>query len=129
MEKTRKIAIDYLRIMAALAVLIFHVLGSSYKNDPLLLMPVRSVISGICAALQWHVPVFLMITGYLWLDKFKECTYAKMWLHILKFVTVLLTIGYLYALMERVFISGEVTLEVLLWSMVDVLRGTEYSGF
>ena len=126
MENTRKTAIDYLRIFAAFAVLIFHVLGSSYKNDPLLSQQVHSVISGICAALQWHVPVFLMITGYLWLDRSKECTYRNLWPHIRKFITVLLTIGYLYALMERVFNSNGLTLKVFLLSMVDVLCGNSW---
>lgn len=84
------------------------------------------MISGICAALQWHVPVFLMITGYLWLDRSKECTYRNLWPHIRKFITVLLTIGYLYALMERVFNSNGLTLKVFLLSMVDVLCGNSW---
>ena len=73
----RKKGLDDLRIAAAFAVVIFHVMGSSVHNDPAVPAELAQALTRCKAMLQWPVPVFFMITGFLWLRPEKECTFSK----------------------------------------------------
>lgn len=123
MVMKRNTAIDGIRSAAAIAVVVFHVLGSSANNDPLVPAQVHTVITAITEAMRWHVPLFFIITGFLWLDREKECTYRKLLPNIRRFCLVLITIGYAYALMERFFVSRTLSVSLLLGGVGDVLRG------
>ncbi|MBQ8663366.1 MAG: acyltransferase [Eubacterium sp.] len=123
MNQTRKNSIDMLRILAALAVVIFHVLGSSANNDPEIQRNIHYVVTAFSAVLQWHVPVFFMITGYLWLSDGKNCTFEKMVPNIRRFILVLFTFGLGYAIMERFFMTRSVSIALLWSSLQDVLNG------
>lgn len=123
MNQTRKNSIDILRIIAALAVVLFHVLGSAANNDPEVRQNIHNTATAFSAILQWHVPVFFMITGYLWLSYEKDCTFKKVLPNIRRFVLVLFTFGFAYAIMEHFFMTRSVSI-VLLWvSFQDVLKG------
>ena len=119
----RKYELDVLRVLAAVAVVVFHVLASSVNNDPMVSGQMHRVITAISATLQWHVPVFFMITGYLWLGEGKDCNFHKMYPNIRRFVLVLFTIGFSYAMLERIFALREISFELLLLAFRDVLLG------
>lgn len=119
----RKYELDVLRVLAAVAVVVFHVLASSVNNDPMVSGQMHRVITAISATLQWHVPVFFMITGYLWLGEEKDCNFHKMYPNIRRFVLVLFTIGFSYAMLERIFALREISFELLLLAFRDVLLG------
>ena len=119
----RKKGLDDLRIAAAFAVVIFHVMGSSVHNDPAVPAELAHTLDRCKAMLQWPVPVFFMITGFLWLRSEKECTFSKVLPGIRRFVLVLFTVGWAYALMERVFIARLFSLQLLLSSLGDVFTG------
>lgn len=116
--------LDILRIVAAFAVVLFHVITASTNLSPQLPADQRHTLETAAALLQWHVPVFFMITGYLWLGDGKVCTFRRMFRGILRFVSVLFVVGTGYALMERVFTTRALDLKTLYLSLGDVLRGS-----
>ncbi len=124
MNQTRKNSLDILRIIAAFAVVLFHVLGSSANNDPEIQQNIHRAATAFSAVLQWHVPVFFMITGYLWLSDDKNCTFKKMLPNIRRFIFVLFTFGLGYAMMERFFAERSVSITLLWASLQDVLTGS-----
>lgn len=119
----RKYCIDILRILAASAVLLFHVVASFVNNDPMSSASTQKIAAACCSALSWHVPVFFMITGFLWLGQDKACTYHKMWHNIRRFLLVLFTVGFAYAFMEQFFSVRQFSVGVLLRSFCAVLTG------
>lgn len=123
MNHSRKSNIDFLRILAALSVVIFHVLCSSANSDPEVPRRLYDAVIAFSAALQWHVAVFFMITGYLWLSDEKECTFEKMVPNIRRFLLVLATFGFGYAILERLFGVRSVSIALLTASLQDVLTG------
>lgn len=64
-----------------------------------------------------------MITGYLWLSDEKECTFAKMVPNIRRFLLVLVTFGFGYAILERFFRTRSISITLLAASLQDVLNG------
>ena len=123
MVKIRNAALDIIRSVAAITVVVFHVLDSSANNDPFVSEHTFLVVTAITETMKWHVPVFFMITGYLWLDDGKECTYRKMLSNIRRFICVLFTIGFVYAVMERFFTERSISVSLLASSVMDVLSG------
>ena len=123
MAVKRNTSIDFLRCLAAVAVVVYHVLGSSANNDPQALPQMQQVISAISDTLLWHVPVFFMMTGYLWLREGKACTLQKMLPNIRRFVLVLVTIGFAYAVMERFFVTRRISGSLIIGGISDVLTG------
>lgn len=123
MDKNRKTFLDILRILATFAVVIYHVLCSSVSNDPEISAELGTAALSLAGTLKWHVPVFFMITGYLWLNDDKTCTYRNITHNIIRFLLVLLTVGFSYAVMERVFTSGALSARVLFLAFTDVLTG------
>ena len=123
MIKKRKTFLDVLRVMAAIGVALYHVLTSSTNLDPVIPQITRDLVTALSNVLLWHVPTFLLITGYLWLSDERECTYAKVFPGVRRYVLVLFTVGLSYALMERFFVSGTVSFEVLLGALKDVVTG------
>lgn len=101
----------------------YHVLTGSVNLDPAVSESTATIINALSRALLWHVPTFLMITGYLWLSDEKECTFAKVLPAIRRFVLVLFTVGLMYAMLERFFRYRYFSFELFLWSVADVLIG------
>lgn len=123
MEKKRSANLDILRSLAAIAVAMYHILANSVHSDPSVAANLVSGTEAFCAALYWHVPVFYMITGYLWLSDSKECTYGTVKNNVRRFILVLFTIGYAYAMMELVFSARTLTPALLAQGFMNVIKG------
>lgn len=121
--KKRNSALDILRVIAAIAVAVFHVFTSSAHNDSMITEHTRTIITAFTETLRWHVPVFFMITGYLWLGSKKECEYKRIFLHIWRFIVVLFTVGFAYAILERFFSQRQLSLPLLAGGLFDVVNG------
>ena len=120
----RKYSIDLLRVLSAIAVIIIHTvssvgLNSTVETDALLL----SNLDMIHSLMNWSVPVFFMITGYCLLRK-ENCTYKYSFSHVVKYICVLFTVGFFYALLEEVFVSKSVNISVLAKSLLNVISGS-----
>lgn len=69
------------------------------------------------------VPIFFIITGYLFLGSEKECTYASLWHNIRRFLLVLFFFGSLYSLMEQIY-NARSFKGVMVWqALVNVMTG------
>jgi surface polysaccharide O-acyltransferase-like enzyme len=119
----RQTNIDLLRVICALAVVGIHAITNPVGNrigtiDANLIM----VLNCIHNLLNWSVPVFFMITGYCIFRK-QAYSYRNCVSHISKFVAVLLTVGFAYAVLEEVSTAGTVNLQVLIHSLKNVISG------
>ena len=114
---------DILRVSAALSVALYHVLTGAVSLDPTASEFTATVIEALSRTLLWHVPTFLLITGFLWLSDEKECTWKKVLPGIRRFVLVLFTVGLMFAMLERYFRFRTFSLELFSWSVLDVLIG------
>lgn len=123
MIKKRKTFLDILRVAAALAVALYHVITGAMNLDPMISERMALVLDAVSRSLLWHVPTFLLITGFLWLSDEKECTWSKVLPGIRRFVIVLFTVGLAYAILERFFRYRTFSLELFSWSVLDVLIG------
>ena len=70
MEKDRIVYFDFLRIFAALSIILLHVSGSQYKLDGIYHY-FACFWDGIA---RWGVPIFVMISGALFLEPSKTIT-------------------------------------------------------
>ncbi len=102
-QKGRLFWLDVLRVLAACAVVMMHTLTgavdimntAAYENGQLMLL--------IMDMVTWCVPVFLMISGYLFLHPEKEISFGKMVRkYCVRVVLALLIFGVLFACMELV---------------------------
>lgn len=118
--RERRVDIDLLRIVAAFAVSSFHIMVSCVTHTPDLSQQTGLIVTSVASTLKWHVPVFFMITGYLWLNNNKVCTWAKMWHNIVRFVLALFVFGTGYAMLERIFLTKTITAETFLLAIGDV---------
>lgn len=115
--------LDILRIAAAFAIVVFHVLGSAVHNAPAIPAGLADNAARIKSMLVWPVPLFWMISGFLWLHPEKKCTFSTVLPNIRRFTLVLISVGYVYALMEHVFTARTISAQFFLLSFADVLTG------
>lgn len=114
--------ISLLRIISAFAVVVIHVITSSIGNNVGTIPPsTQSSLHLIEALMRWSVPVFFMITGYIFLGVKQECTFASIRKYVLRFLAVLFTVGWLFALMERTFNAGSLQPKFVPLALRDVL--------
>lgn len=71
--KKRETELDILRLLAMLGVIFTHACG--IEADSAL---TRNVMTFLIAAVTWHVPVFVMISGRFFLDPERELSVAKL---------------------------------------------------
>lgn len=119
----RVLSLDLLRIVATFSVVFFHVIRVCTANAPTLSPAADRLLFSLSDMLQWQVPVFFLLTGYLWLGSGKKCTWRDMQHNLLRFVLILFTVGFTYAGMERFFHSRSLSLSLVLGALSDVCTG------
>lgn len=77
---------------------------------------------------SWAVPVFVMASGALFLNPEKYIPYSKIFKkYVFRLILVLLSFGYLFALMEKIFEVGTLSASAFIGSFVNVLKGDSWS--
>ena len=75
----RKQFLDVLRVLATCAVVLMHVLtGATDVTDASIVPEYRSLLLSVMDLVTWCVPIFLMISGYLFLNRERTLTYPVM---------------------------------------------------
>ena len=75
----RKQFLDVLRVLATCAVVLMHVLtGATDVTDASIVPEYRSLLLSVMDLVTWCVPIFLMISGYLFLNPERILTYSVM---------------------------------------------------
>ena len=79
LSRPRKQFLDVLRVLATCAVVQMHVLtGAIDVTDASILPEYRGFLLSVMDLVTWCVPVFLLISGYLFLNPERELTYPVM---------------------------------------------------
>ena len=123
LRDNRIIYFDYLRILATLAVIMIHVVSACWNKAPL-----RStswlILTGYDGIVRWAVPIFVMISGALFLDNSKKLSMKDLYgKYILRIVTAFLLWSSVYALWDVIkakkdvsyFINHLITGEMHMW--------------
>lgn len=119
----RRYNIDLLRILCTLAVLSLHVVTAPVTNaGSEIPLATKNTLHLIHMLVLWSVPGFFMITGYCLLCK-DECTYRYCFSHVLKYILVLFTVGFFYALLEEVFTTRTFSLQAIGSALYNVICG------
>ena len=75
----RKQFLDVLRVLATCAVVLMHVLtGATDVTDASIVPEYRSLLLSVMDLVTWCVPIFLLISGYLFLNPERTLTYTVM---------------------------------------------------
>ena len=113
LSRPRKQFLDALRVLATCAVVLMHVLtGATDVTDASRMPEYRGLLLAVMDLVTWCVPVFLLISGYLFLNPERELTYPVMLKKYCRRIALaILLFGVPYAgselvVMERTFRAG-----------------------
>lgn len=98
--KNRDISLDFVRIIATIAVITIHVTGLHWMEQDLnsFAWDVHNIYR---ALVRWAVPVFVMLSGALFLNPQKELSLKKIYTkNIIHIVTAFLSWSFLYAVYD-----------------------------
>lgn len=112
--KENVVFIMFLRIIAAFAVIVIH-------TKTLTNFDTKGYYLLHCCIL-WCVPIFFMISGYIFLGLKTNLTYQDVKKNIIKFLVTLFTIGWLCAILQHIYEDG-ISFYTFIYSLIDVLEG------
>lgn len=115
--------IELLRIIAAAAVIMIHVDAILIKN-----YAIGSVNWKICAIIgseiRWCIPLFLMISGGMFLDREQPISQeAMLKKYILRLLTVLIVLGAFFYFFELWIYDQSITIKNLILAPINILAG------
>ena len=119
----RNSGVVFLRLLATIGVIGDHVpLCSISQTNVDVTSSEQFLYKSMAMANHWPVPVFMMITGYLLLQK-KELDYKTIWKYFKRIAIVLLLFGFVFSLMEVYFSSHSITPGGIMTAFTNVLEG------
>lgn len=112
MNSQRVYYFDYLRIFAIFAVIILHVAAQNWENTNVNSFEWQ-VFNFYDSVVRWGVPVFVMISGSLFIGKKHRIKklYQK---YILRIIIAFLTWSILYALWNNIVINNNLSIKTLI---------------
>lgn len=128
-EKIREQWPDILRVAAACAVVLLHTVTGVMDHADMSIFPVQNKVFLILMDLTtWSVPVFIMISGYFFLDPEKEIGWRKIITkYCRRIVMALFLFGVPFACMEQVMTEGAIRPDMVGKAFVMVLEGRSWS--
>lgn len=127
--KEREVFLDKLRVAATWAVVLLHtVSGVADTTDMSLYPQERKVFLAVLDLVCWCVPVFLMISGYLFLNPGREIGMGNMLnKYCRRIVVALFLFGMPYGCLELTAAEGKFRLGMLGESFLGLLRGETWA--
>lgn len=125
----REIFLDILRIAATCAVVLMHTVTGVWDNTDMSDYPVElTVFMVVRDLITWCVPVFVLISGYLFLDPGRKITLWQMlWKYCRRIVLALFLFGVPFACMELISTTQAFEPWMPWESVMMVLRGQSWS--
>lgn len=116
----RNIHYDLLRILSAFSVVMLHSAAQFWYNLPITGMEWR-IVNAYDACFRFGVPIFVMISGAIFLDPDRELDVKRLYRHnILRFVIMYLLWGAVYGLLDcRVFGFANLTWKQIVKEMAQ----------
>lgn len=125
--KKRYVWIDLLRIIAMFSVILMHVMGNTLYTYNLDGSP-RVLYYALIDFLNFSVPLFIMISGIIFLDSKKEITLEVMLKkYCLKIIYIILLFGAFNVILEEVFINKSLTLNIFKIIFIRIITGDLWS--
>lgn len=127
--KTREIFLDRLRTAAACAVVMLHTITGVTDTADMSLYPGEEKLFLVIMDLVcWCVPVFLIISGYLFLNPARELTMKKMLtVYCRRILLALFVFGVPYAWLEQIALAKSFRPDMVGKGFLMVLRGESWS--
>ena len=127
--KERQHFLDVLRAVAACAVVLLHtVTGVMDTTDMSQYLLEKKVFLVVMDLVCWSVPVFLLISGYLFLDPGKEIPFGRMITkYCRRILLALFVFGVPYAWLELVMTEGTFRFGMLGEGILMVLQGRSWA--
>jgi len=125
----KQVSIEYLRVLATIAVVLNHVCAGLFNNfsvselgrgDAAFLYSTYTLVS-------WGVPVFLMITGSLLLPPKKNIDFTKIRTYVIRMFAVLLLFGGGYSILELIFDGAPISIQTFLQGYLNMLERNSWS--
>lgn len=116
--------LSILRIISAFAVVVIHAVATSvfnYSGD--VSDSIVYVLDTVHVYMNWAVPVFFMITGYIFIGLKSECELSKMKKYVLRFLAALFIFGFGYAMLERVYSTHTINIDNFIYAIGDIFTG------
>lgn len=125
----RKCFLDKLRVAATCAVVLLHTITGVMDTTDMSSYPLEKTIFLVALDLiTWCVPIFVMISGYLFLDPMKEISFRKMITKYCRRIALALFLfGVPYACLELVAVEHTFRLEMVAEALLMVCRGKTWS--
>ena len=128
MREQRRVAwIDWTRALGACAIILLHVLVSTYQAYELPAERKYTYILLCIPLCRWAVPAFFMMTGYLLLDSERPLGWDRVRKYVMRMVLVILTFGLAFAFMEVVQNTLQAG-ERLSWQIVSIAVQNTLTG-
>lgn len=127
--REREVFLDKLRVLATCAVVLLHtVSGMADTTDMSLYPEERKIFLTVLDLVCWCVPVFLMISGYLFLNPGRQIDMGKMLTkYCRRIVRALFLFGVPYGCMELAMVEGKFRVGMLMEAFLDLFRGRTWA--
>lgn len=101
--KNRIIYIDYLRVLATISVVVLHVAAQNWGQVEITSFEWH-VFNIVDSAVRWAVPIFVMISGALFLDNDKPIDYKRLYLNnIVRLIVAFAFWSFVYSLVKIIY--------------------------
>ncbi len=129
LSRPRKQFLDVLRVLATCAVVLMHVLtGATDVTDASIMPEYRSLLLSVMDLVTWCVPIFLLISGYLFLNPERELTCPVMIKKYCRRIALaILLFGVPYAASELVVAERTVRIGMFPEAVKMALTGNSWS--
>ena len=125
---TRNSYIDFLKIIATTAVVLLHIVSAALSTAVVAISPNNEIIyRTLHVSMNWAVPVFVMISGALFLGNNEEYTFITMFKYVRRLLCVLLSFGWFFSFLELVFEAKKILPSQLFWALLHVLTGNTWA--
>lgn len=128
-QKNRECFLDRLRVAATCAVVLLHTITGVMDTTDMNSYPLeKTVFLVLMDLITWCVPLFVLISGYLFLNPRREITFRKIVSkYCRRILFALLLFGVPYACMEQVMVQRCFRIEMIVESFLMVCRGETWS--
>lgn len=121
--KKRIAWIDLLRIIGIFGVILMHVVGNTINTYGNLTKNANYLYAFVGILFQFAVPLFVMISGMMFLNK-KGITFKDMLKkYIIKILLIILFIGTCMILMEEIFINKSISIDLIKKVFLRLITG------
>lgn len=127
--QNRKVFMDILRVVATCAVVLLHTVTGVKDTTDMNRYPAEfRVFLAVMDLITWSVPIFIMISGYLFLNPTKSITWKQMIVkYCRRILLALFLFGVPYACMELLMAERSFDIGMLGKAVVMVLQGKSWS--